>query len=150
MEIENKQDKAYNLYINGLSLNQISKQSGISKDGLKRLEKAQKWDKILKKLREISVIYNCEGEMCYFLYWIALYCRIDFLEIDCLAMKYNKNDTFNEDEYLSSKLYELRSINKNLEEIYSFVSLIYYSDKDCFERIFKELLDFTTQITKSK
>ena len=46
MEIENKKDKAYNLYINGLSLNKISKQSGLSKDNVKRLIKSEKWDKI--------------------------------------------------------------------------------------------------------
>jgi hypothetical protein len=110
MEIENKQDKAYILYINGLSLNQISKQSGISKDGLKRLIKAQKWDKILKKLREISVVYNGDGEMYDFLCWMAIYCRIYFLEIASLSIKYDKKNTYSVGGYIISKLSELKNI----------------------------------------
>lgn len=150
MEVENKQDKAYNLYINGLSLNQISKQSGLSKDALKRIEKAQKWDKILKKLREMSVVYNCDGEMYSFLCWMSLFCRADFLFIYSLSLKYSKYSSFSENEYLSSKLKELRLINKDLEYLYSFICLVYYSDKDCFERIFNEIKDFTNKITTSK
>jgi len=148
MEIENKQDKAYNLYINGLSLNKISKQSGLSKDNVKRLIKSEKWDKIKIKLYENARLYNLESTLCNFLSWIALYCRADFLDISDSATRFNKGIAYGQDDYLNLKLSELRNINKELEEIYSFVSLVYYSNKDCFERIFNEVIDFTTQIKK--
>lgn len=146
MEIENKQEKAYNLYINGLSIKQIANKVALSKDVLKKLEKNQKWDKIRKKIQEYSIVYNFEGDFYHFMLWISINCRAYFLEIASLAMKYNKNDSFNEDDYLSLKLTELRNINAQLDEIYGLISLLYYSDKECFDHIYNDVLEFSTQI----